>query len=48
MDPANQNFEKMKEIPGDIITLDMCTILGNHIMYCFCNMECDEQNFLSF
>ena len=35
MDPANQNFEKMKEMPGDIITLDMRTIPENHIMYGF-------------
>ena len=35
MDPANQNLEKMKKIPGDIIPLDMCTIPKNHIMYGF-------------
>ena len=48
MDPENQNFEKMKKIPGDIITLDMCTIPENHIMYGFWDMDCDGQNFLSF
>ena len=31
--PKNQNFEKMKKPPGDIITLHMCTINDNHIMY---------------
>ena len=29
----NQNFEKMKKIPGDIIILHMCTINENHMMY---------------
>ena len=29
----NQNFEKMKQPPRDIITLHMCTINGNHMMY---------------
>ena len=47
MDPENQNFEKMKKKPGDIITLDMCTIPEKH-MYGFWDMECDGQNFLSF
>ena len=30
--PENQNFEKMKKMPGDII-LHMCTIHENHMMY---------------
>ena len=29
----NQNFEKMKKTPGEIITLQMCTINDYHIMY---------------
>ena len=29
----NQNFEKNKKKPGDIINLHMCTINDNHIMY---------------
>ena len=29
----NQHFEKMKETPGDIIILHMCTINDNHMMY---------------
>ena len=29
----NQKFEKMKNIPGDIIILHMCTINANHMMY---------------
>ena len=31
--PKNQNFEKMKKIDGDIITLLLCTKSDNHIMY---------------
>ena len=31
--PKNQNFGKMKKLPGDIITLHMCTINDNYIMY---------------
>ena len=31
----NQNFEKMKKNPGDIIILQMCTINNNHVMYDF-------------
>ena len=29
----NQNFEKMKKTPGDIIILHKCTINNNHMMY---------------
>ena len=29
----NQNFDKMKKNPGDIIILDKCTINDNHMMY---------------
>ena len=29
----NQNFERMKKTPGDIIILHMCTINDNHMMY---------------
>ena len=31
--PENQNFEKSKKITGDIITLHMCIINENHMMY---------------
>ena len=44
----NQNFEKMKKIPGDIITLHLCTTNDNHMMYASRDMEHDRQNFLSF
>ena len=33
MDPENQNFEKMKKTPEDIIILQMCTINDSHMMY---------------
>ena len=46
--PKNQNFEKMKKLPGDIIILHICTINGNHMMYGSWNMEHDRQNFSSF
>ena len=44
----NQNFEKMKKTPGDIIGLHKCTINANHIMYGSLDMQHDRQNFLSF
>ena len=44
----SQNFEKIKKTPGDIITLHMCTMNDNHMMYGSWDMECDGQNFLSF
>ena len=31
--PENQNFEKIKKTPGDIIILHKCTINDNHIWY---------------
>ena len=37
-----------KKIPIDIITLHMCTIKANHIMYGSWDMEHDGQKFLSF
>ena len=33
MDPKNQNFEKMKKRPGDIIILYMFIINYSHTMY---------------
>ena len=33
MDPENQNFEKLKKTPEDIIILLMCTINESHMMY---------------
>ena len=31
--PKNENFEKLKKVPGDIIILQMFTINDNHMMY---------------
>ena len=45
---TNQNFEKIKKTPGDIIILHMCAINYNHMMYGSRDIECDGQNFLSF
>ena len=47
MDPENQNFGKIKEIPEEIIILQMCTINDSHMMYGSWDMECSGQNFFS-
>ena len=41
----NQNFEKKKTIPVDIIILDMCTINYNYKMCGSWDTECDRQIF---
>ena len=46
--PQHQYFENMKQTPGDIIILHMCTINDNHMMYGSWNMESDGENILSF
>ena len=46
--PKNLNFEKLKKTPGDIITLHMCTINDNHMMYSSWYMKGEGQNFLLF
>ena len=43
----NQNFEKMKKLPGDIIILPKCKINDNHMMYGSWDTERNGQN-LSF
>ena len=44
----NQNFEKMKKPPGDIIILCKCNINDNHMMqYGFWDTKRGGQNFLS-
>ena len=48
IDPKNQNFEIIKNTPGDIIILHMCIINDNHMMYGSWDMKRDGQNFLSF
>ena len=44
----NQNSEKMKKAPGDVIILHMCTKNHDHMMYASWDVECDRENFLSF
>ena len=44
----NQNFEKVKKMPVDIIILHMCTINENHMMYVSWDMEHDRQKFFLF
>ena len=46
--PENQNFEKAKKITGDTITLHMCIINENHMMYGSWYVEHGRQNFFSF
>ena len=48
MDQENQDFEKIKKPPEDIIISQMCTINDGHIMYGSWDMECNGHNFLSF
>ena len=44
----NQNCEKMKKKPGDIIILHLYTTNDNRMMYDSWDMERDRQNFFSF
>ena len=44
----NQNCEKMKNKPGDIIILHLYTTNDNRMMYGSWDMERDRQNFFSF
>ena len=44
--PEKQNFEKMKKMPGNIITLHKCTINDNHTMYSSSDMKRDTQFFV--
>ena len=47
INPQNHNFEKMKQTPGDVIILHMCTKSQDHIMHASWDMECDR-HFFSF
>ena len=46
--PKNQNFEKLKKTPGDIIILHMCTTNENHMVNGSWYIKRDGQIFLSF
>ena len=41
----NQNFEKMKKEPGDIITLHKCTKNHDHMLHYSWDTTCDRCNF---
>ena len=41
----NQNCEKLKKTPGEIIILHKCTIKDNHMIYGSWDMTCNRQNF---
>ena len=43
--PDNQNCEKMKKTPGDIIILHKCIINDNHMIYGSRDTKCNRQNF---
>ena len=42
--PKNENFEKMKKLCGDIISLHRRNINDNHMMYGSWDMKHDRQN----
>ena len=42
--PKNQNFEKMKQTPGDIIILHICTKNYDQMTYASWDMVCDRCN----
>ena len=44
----NQNFEKTKKMPEDIIILQRCTINDNHMMYGSWDIECKVYFFFHF
>ena len=46
--PENQNFEKIKRAPGDIIILHKCTTNENHMRYGSWDMKHNKLKFLSF
>ena len=40
--PGNQNFEKMKKTPADLIILNLHINKHDHMMYTYSDMECDR------
>ena len=40
--PKNQNFEKMKKLPGDVLILHRCNMNDNHMMYGSWDTKCDR------
>ena len=46
--PENQNFEKLKTTPEDIIILHKCNKNHDHMLYCSWDMVRDGCNYFSF
>ena len=44
----NQNFEKIKNRPGDIMILHKCTKNHNHMLHCSWDMTCDQCLIVTF
>ena len=44
--PKNENFKKMKKVPGDIIILHKCTKNYDHVLYCSWDMACMKLSFI--
>ena len=44
--PKNQNFEKIKTTPGDIINLHLCNTNNDHMMYGSWDIKHNRHNFL--
>ena len=42
--PENQNSEKMKNTPGEIMILHLCTKTDDHMMHGSCDMEHNRHN----
>ena len=40
--PKDQNFEKIKKLPGNIIILHLCATNDDHMMYDSWDMECNR------
>ena len=43
--PKNQNFEKLKKIPGDIIILHKCNKNHDHMLHCSLEMQRNRFNY---
>ena len=46
--PKNQNFEKLKKNPGDIIILNKCTKNHDHMLHCPLDMAHNRCDYFSF
>ena len=46
--PKNENFEKLKKVPGDIIILHKCTKNHDHMLYYSLDMARNRVNWAVF